>query len=120
MAYRKKGREFVRGFGYAFAGLKALFASEVNALIHAVVAAAVIVAGVLLNLATWEWVAVTFAMGLVLAAEAFNTAIERLCDRVTRENDDLIGETKDLAAGAVLIAVIAAVAVGLIVFLPKI
>lgn len=52
-------------------------------------------------------------------AEAFNTALERLADRVTRERDPLIRVAKDVAAAAVLLFVFASVAVGLIVFIPK-
>lgn len=53
-------------------------------------------------------------------AEAFNTAVEKLADRVTREKDPLIATAKDVAAGAVLLMVLAAVVVGCIIFLPKI
>ncbi len=53
-------------------------------------------------------------------AEAFNTAIEKLCDKVSPQTDSLIKIAKDVAAGAVLLFVFAAVTVGLIVFLPKI
>lgn len=53
-------------------------------------------------------------------AEAFNTAVEALADKVSPGYDPLIGRAKDLAAGAVLIFVLAAVAVGLIIFIPKI
>ena len=53
-------------------------------------------------------------------AEAFNTAIEKLCDKVSPERDPLIKTTKDVAAGAVLLFVLGAVAVGLIIFIPKI
>ena len=52
-------------------------------------------------------------------AEGFNTAVECLADKVSPEYDPLIGRAKDIAAGAVLLFVIAAVAVGLIVFIPK-
>ena len=52
-------------------------------------------------------------------AEAFNTAIEALCDKVSPGFDPLIGRAKDLAAGAVLLFVFAAITVGLIVFIPK-
>ena len=55
-----------------------------------------------------------------VAAEAFNSAVERLCDRVTREKDPFICETKDMAAGAVLIAAITAVVIGIIIFGPKV
>ena len=62
---------------------------------------------------------VSMCIGGVLMAEAFNTAIETLADRISPEYDDMIGRAKDIAAGAVLIMVFAAVIAGLIIFLPK-
>lgn len=67
-----------------------------------------------------EWGLVSLCIGGVLMAEAFNTAIEALADKVSPQKDPLIAKAKDVAAGAVLIFVFAAVAVGLIVFIPKI
>lgn len=76
--------------------------------------------GFVLCIAAWEWVAVALCIGAVLAAEAFNSAVEALADRVSPGYDEAVKRTKDLAAGAVLLLAIAAVAVGLIIFLPKI
>lgn len=90
-----------------------------NACIHAAVTALVILCGLWLGLAPWEWCAVALCIGGVLMAEAFNTAIEALCDKVSPGFDPLIGRAKDLAAGAVLLFVFAAITVGLIVFIPK-
>ena len=67
-----------------------------------------------------EWVAVAFAIGLVFSGEIFNSAIEDLSDVVCPERDDRIKKVKDLAAAAVLVNAITALAVGLLVFLPKI
>ena len=61
-----------------------------------------------------------FAIGMVLAAEAVNSAVEALADRVTQEYDEAIKRTKDLASGAVLILAIAAAIIGCIIFIPKI
>ena len=63
--------------------------------------------------------AIILSIGMVLAAEAVNSSIERLADFVTEEQRDAIKQTKDLAAGSVLILAIAAAAVGLIIFIPK-
>jgi diacylglycerol kinase (ATP) len=60
------------------------------------------------------------AMGMVWAAEALNTAIEYLSDHVCTEHHERIGRVKDLAAGGVLLAAIAAMVVGGIVFLPRV
>ncbi len=108
----------LRSFGYAFKGIAGLF-SQPNACIHAVVMLIVLLCGWWLDIDAWEWCAVILCIGGVLMAEAFNTALEALCDKVSPGFDPLIGKAKDVAAGAVLLCVMAAVAVGLIVFLPK-
>lgn len=110
----------IRSFGYAFAGLKTLFREEHNAWIHALAAALVITFGFLFRISEGEWIAVAAAVGMVIAAEAFNSAIERLADVVHPEKDSRIKAVKDLSAGAVLACAIAAAAIGVIVFLPKI
>ena len=63
---------------------------------------------------------VVLCFGLVLAAEGFNTAIERLVDLVSPDYHPIAGDVKDVAAGAVLICAIAAAIVGMIVFIPYI
>lgn len=62
---------------------------------------------------------VVFLIGFVLTAEAFNTAIEKICDFIHPELHPKIGKIKDIAAGGVLIAVLTAVVIGLIIFAPK-
>lgn len=112
-------RKRLLSFKYAFKGIAALF-TQPNACIHAVVAVLVVVAGFFFGIAAWEWVAVALCIGAVLMAEAFNSAVEALADKVSPDMDPLIGRAKDLAAGAVLLMVFGAVAVGLIIFLPKV
>lgn len=109
-----------RSFAYAWHGIKYLLMCEHNAWIHVCVAVAVITAGFLLRISSLEWCAVSICIGGVLMAEGFNSSIEALCDKVSPESDPLIGRAKDMAAGAVLLFVVAAVTVGVIVFLPKI
>ena len=97
-----------------------LFREEHNARIHAGITVTVVLAGVWLHLTAGEWVAVFLCIGMVLAAEAFNSAIERVADYLTTERDDRIRDIKDLAAGAVLLCAIAAATVGCIIFLQHI
>lgn len=113
-------RKRLRSFKYAFNGIKLLIAHEPNAWIHCVAAACVLIAGSLLGLSRMEWVAIAIVIGMVLAAEAVNSAIEALAERVSPGYDEAIKRTKDLAAGAVLLTAIAAAAVGLLIFIPKI
>ncbi len=112
-------RKRLRSFGYAFHGIRLLITQEANAWIHCFAAVCVVVAGFFFGISMSEWIAVIFAIGMVLAAEAVNSAIEALADRVTQEYDEAIKRTKDLASGAVLILAIAAAIIGCIVFIPK-
>jgi diacylglycerol kinase (ATP) len=66
-----------------------------------------------------EWCGVVAAIGLVWTAEGLNTALEFLTDLVSPEYHELAGRAKDVAAGAVLSASIAAGVIGAIIFLPK-
>lgn len=113
-------RKRLASFKYAFRGIKRLFTHEPNSRIHLFVTVCVLIAGVVWRIAAWEWIVVLLAIGFVLAAEAFNSAIECLGDAVCREPHEQVKHAKDLAAGAVLLSAITAAIVGLIVFLPKI
>lgn len=87
-----------------------------NARVHAAVTVAVLALGAFVRLAPLEWALVGLAVAAVWSAEAFNTALEQLGDVVSPEHHPLIGKAKDVAAGAVLLAAIGAMIVGLAVF----
>lgn len=111
-------RKRIQSFKYAFNGIRLLF-REHNPRIHVAAAALAIILGFSFRISIIEWIIVILLIGLVLAAEAVNSAIERLADRISLEKDPLLGEAKDLAAGAVLFCAIAAAAIGAIIFIPK-
>lgn len=113
-------RARLRSFRYAFSGIAMLIRGEHNAWIHCVAAVCVIACGFTFRISAAEWVAISLSIGGVFMAEAFNSAIEALADKVSPTQDPLIKRAKDIAAGAVLLFVFAAVTVGLIVFLPYI
>ena len=71
-----------------------------------------VLAGLGLGFVFWEWALVITLAALVITAEILNTAIERLCDFVQPRQDARIKTIKDLAAGAVLCASLAALIVG--------
>jgi undecaprenol kinase len=75
---------------------------------------------VFFSLTQWEWLFVLSALFLVLLTEAFNTAIEKVCDEVTLERKESIKRIKDISAGAVLLAAIYSIVVGTVIFLPKV
>lgn len=111
--------KFLRSFVIGFAGFAHAIQSEQNMQLHCVAAVCVIAAGFALGLAAWEWIAVVFCTGLVISAECMNTAIERLSDRITLENDPLIKQAKDCGSGAVLMLACTAAIVGALIFVPK-
>ena len=105
-------------FVYAFRGVRGMIREEPNFLIHLAIAACVLIAGVLLDITRSDWVVLVIVTGMVLAAETFNAAIEKLSDMVTREHHPVIEKVKDRAAGAVVIMAVAAALTGLLVFIP--
>ena len=105
---------------HSFDGMRLLFKHERNAKIHLGITIGVMLLGFTLQINSNEWVALVLSIGLVLALEAINTALEKLCDVVMPKYDERIKEVKDIGAAAVLIAAIVSVAVGLIIFLPRI
>ena len=109
-----------KSFTFAFNGLKILIQEEHNSWIHIAIVICATVAGFLLHISFIEWVAVVLCIGLVIALELVNSAIENMADFVSPQKNEIIKKVKDLSAAAVLIAAICSAIVGLIVFLPKI
>ncbi len=115
MSNRIDGPKVLRSFRFAGQGVVNLFRFENNAKVHLLMAMVVVGAGVWLGLSRVEWAIILTQIGLVWAAEAINTAIEKLCDFVSPGLHPQIKAIKDMASGAVLIVAIMAVFVGLLV-----
>jgi diacylglycerol kinase (ATP) len=109
----------VRSFRDAFAGVRVLLKSQHNVWIHAVASVAVVTAAGLLGISRLEWCVVLLAMALVWVAEGLNTALELLADAVSPEHHPLVGQAKDVAAAAVLLAALGAATVGVLVLGPR-
>jgi diacylglycerol kinase (ATP) len=105
-------------FRFAFKGLYAVFRSEPNMHLHVLASVVVLVMGYRFEVTRTEWCLLILCIGIVWVAETFNTALETLTDLVSPEQNLWAGKTKDLAAGAVLLAAITAVIVGLFIFVP--
>jgi diacylglycerol kinase (ATP) len=105
-------------FGHALRGLKVLL-RQPNARIHAVVACGVVALGIWLQISASDWLAVVLAIGLVMGAEALNTALEFAVDLAQPEWHALARDAKDVAAAGVLVCSLASAVVGLMVFGPK-
>lgn len=112
--------KYVQSFKYAFSGIAKVFFSERNFRFHSMAAIFVVSLGFIFNITLVEWLFAITAIGMVIVAEAFNSAIEKLVDMVSPEKNEKAGWVKDVAAGATLLATLIAVIIGLMVFIPYI
>lgn len=110
----------IKGIGIAFRGAYLLLKTESSIQIQVVIAVLVTFAGFYFEISNIEWILQVLAIALVLGVEGLNTAIEKMSDYAQPEFDDKIGFIKDVSAGAVMWVSLAAVIVGLIIYLPKI
>ena len=111
--------KLLRSFRFAFIGLGHAIRTEANLRWHLLATAFAIGFGVWLKISALEWVAIVLCIGLVIAAELFNTALERLADRITKDQDELIGQAKDVSSAAVTILAVMSVVIGVIIYGPK-
>lgn len=107
-------------FKYAFNGIKFILSTQINFLIHLILAILVVFSGLVFKISNMEWIVIVLTIAIVLTAEAINTAIEKLTDMVSPDYDEQAGKVKDIAAASVFIVAIASVIIGLIIFLPKV
>jgi diacylglycerol kinase len=105
-------------FRYAITGISYLLRTQRNARIHAIVGAIACALGAWLRITRVEWAVIVFTIALVLILEGLNTAVEAAIDLASPQIHPLAKAAKDLAAGMVLIAAIASVAVGLLILGP--
>ena len=123
--YEEMGKKFsiaqrIKSFGHAARGIGVAFKTQHNIRIHAAAVIIVGTAGIFFKLSLLEWGLVVMAVGLVLVSEMMNTAIEALVDLVSPSYHEKAGLIKDIAAGAVMIAAVISVIIGLVVFVPKV
>ena len=110
----------IRSYKYAFVGIWTMLKSQHNAWVHACATVAVVAAGLVFGVTPAEWCWLVLAIMAVWAAEALNTAFEFLADVASPEFHPTVKHSKDVAAGAVLIAAMGSVIIGLIVLGPHV
>lgn len=108
----------LKGFGYAFAGIARTFITEQNFRVHVIAAVFALTLAVALHIPTTHIALIILAIALVLSLETLNTAIEALSDKVSKTYSNTIRIVKDAAAGAVLIASLGALTLGIILLAP--
>ena len=115
-----KNRNLNESFSHAFNGIVQAFKTENNIKRHTLAAVLIVLAGVVLEVSAMEWVITILLVGFVFVAELLNTAIEYTVDMVCGDTyNELAKYSKDIAAGATLVAAVTAVIVVLIIYLPK-
>lgn len=106
-------------FRFALNGLLSLLKNEHNSRIHLVVAIAAVTMGIILKLNHYEWALLIIVTGIVFLTELLNSSIESLADLIDPDWNELIMRAKDYSAAAVLISAIVAIAVGSLIFVPR-
>ncbi len=109
----------VQSFEHAGNGLRVFIKTTHSAWIQIFVAVIVIWFGFIFSVTQTEWLFIVLSIGFVLVAEAFNTALEFDIDLTSPKYHEYAKYTKDVAAGAVVIASITASIIGLIIFVPR-
>lgn len=113
-------RKLTKSFSFAIAGIKYTLKTQPNMRTHFGVGAVAVAAGIIFRISSPEWLALVIVISFIFILELVNTAIETLVDLYTEEYHHLAKIAKDTAAGAVMVAAIMSICVGLIIFLPKI
>jgi len=106
-------------FRHALEGLAYVLRAERNARIDLTIAILVLLLGATLGLSAMEWVLIIAAIALVFAGEMLNTVVELTVDLITYRQNPLAKRAKDVAAGAILVAAVAAAIMGLIILGPR-
>lgn len=108
----------LRAFRYAISGLVESMKREAHMKIHVAAAMLTLAAGYLFSITAVEWMLVSICMALVMMAELFNTAIEKICDLVEPNQHPAVKYIKDISSAAVLLVCLAAAICGLVIFYP--
>lgn len=109
----------IKSANHAWRGIGILIKTGHNAWGHIFIGLLAVYLGFILDISNTEWLFLSFTIGLVIIAEAFNTAFEIDINLTSPQYHPYARDTKDVAAGAVLISVILSIVVALFIFLPK-
>lgn len=101
----KIDNKFVKGrvisLKYVFKGMWLLITREPSAMVQTAIFVTFAALGLYFGITPSEWVAQIICCGMILTAEALNTAVEKICDYIQPDYDKRIGLIKDISAGAV-------------------
>ena len=109
-----------KSVGFAFRGALKLISTEHSIMVQTSAAVLLIIAGFYFDISHEEWLIQTLAIGLVLGIEGINTAVEKVADFIHPEFHERIGFIKDISAGAVFFAAMAAITIFCMIYIPRI
>ncbi|WP_396193278.1 diacylglycerol kinase [Flavobacterium sp.] len=119
----QRDKKFISGrfksLGFALKGAVKLATTEHSVMVQSSIAVLLVIAGFYFEISREEWMFQTLAIGLVLAIEGLNTAVEKVADFIHPEFHEKIGFIKDIAAGAVFFAAMTAITIGCFIYIPK-
>ena len=113
-------KRFLSSFKYCFEGMRYAFYTEQNIIVMFVFAIVSLILGIIFKISYTERLVIVLLIGIVMALEMVNCAIEATVDLVTEEKKPIAKVAKDCASGAVGIISIIALILGIMIFLPKI
>lgn len=122
MSFEKDNTFFtgrLKSVKFAFLGAIKLITTEHSVMVQFSIALLLVIFGFIFHISSTEWMFQTLAIGLVMSIEGLNTAVEKVADFIHPEYHERIGFIKDIAAGAVFFAAITAIAIGLLIYVPK-
>jgi diacylglycerol kinase len=108
----------ILAFGHAFRGWWYVLKTQQNAWIHSLFATAVFLVGLWVGLTPLAWAIIVLTVAMVFTAEFINTAIEAVVDLAMPVHHPLAKVGKDVGAGAVLVAALAGIVIGLLIIGP--
>ncbi|HAH55445.1 MAG TPA: diacylglycerol kinase [Flavobacterium sp.] len=109
----------LKSVSYAAKGAVKLITTEHSIMVQFFIGLMMTLAGFFMHITTTEWLFQTLSIGLVMSIEGINTAVEKIADFIHPDFHHRIGFIKDIAAGAVFFAALTAIAIGLIIYVPK-
>ncbi len=118
---KKRGlKRFFASWSYSFQGLAYAYKYEQSMLIHFIATIFAVTMGIILEINATEWLLIFISIGMVLAIELLNSAIEAVVDLVTLEIHPLAKIAKDTGSAATFIVSLISFVIGMTIFIPKI
>jgi diacylglycerol kinase len=113
-------KRFLYSAKYALDGLYYAYRNEKSLWIHGVLSIVGIILGIVLKISPIQWSIILISLGIILAFELVNTAMEACVDMVTTEYNELAKIAKDCCSAATFVTSIMGAIISGVIFIPKV